>query len=295
MNILITGANGFIGRRLVSRLANESHFVVAADRADSLEPLPAGVRYVVSDLTDASVVLSAVKEPFVLIHLAWEMDRSKDQGGQAEHFAELLDASARSGLARVVALGSSEEFGARGGVIREKDEPVPPLTPYGAAKRAARDILKSFSEKSGVPALWLRPFTVYGPGQQGNMMIPYAVRCAAEGTDARFTDGLQSRDFVYVDDVVDALVRGVQLEHEEFCEINIGSGGAVRVRDVLGLIAEAMGAKDNFKIGALPRRAEEPELQQADIRGAESLLGWQPVTTLCDGIAETCRVAQDHR
>lgn len=294
MNILITGANGFIGRRLVSRLANESHFVVAADRADSLEPLPAGVRYVVSDLTDASAVLSAVTGPFVLIHLAWETDRSKDQGGQAECFSRFLEACVPRGLKRVVALGSSEEYGSRGGVLREQDAPISPLTPYGTAKRAARDMLKSFSEKSGISALWLRPFTVYGPGQQGNMMIPYAVRCAKDRIPAQFTDGLQSRDFVYVEDVIEALVKSVTVECTGFSEINIGSGSAVRVRDVLGLIAGAMNAQDIFQFGALPRRAGEPDIQQADIRAAERLLGWQPVTTLCDGIAETCRAAGSH-
>jgi len=294
VNIVISGAAGFIGRRLVRRLADDGHPVIALDRTASRQDAPAGVRYIVSDLVDAPAVLSAVTDPFVLVHLAWEMDRSKDQTGQAGFFSELLDVAARSGLARVVALGSSEEYGARGGVIRETDEPVPPLTPYGAAKRAARDVLKSFSEKHHISALWLRPFTVYGPGQQGNMMIPYAVRCAKDRIPAQFTEGLQSRDFVYVDDVVDALVRGVQLEHEGFCEINIGSGCAVPVRDVLGLIAEAMSAMNMFQIGALPRRAGEPDVQQADIRAAENLLNWHPVTTLCEGIAETCRAACSH-
>ena len=291
MNILITGANGFIGRRLVRRLADDGHSVIAVDRMASRKDLPAGARHVVSDFADASTALCVEKKPFALAHLAWEMDRSRDQSGQAERFGRFLEECAARGLVRVVALGSSEEFGSRGGVIRDEDEPVPPVTPYGAAKRAARSTLQLFSEKHNIPALWLRPFTVYGPGQRGSMMIPYAVSCARSRIPAQFTDGLQSRDFVYVDDVVDALAKAVLSAQEGFVEMNIGSGCAVRVRDVLGLIAEAMNARGLFNIGALPRRPGEPEIQQADIHAAEKLLNWHPVTTLRAGIAETCAAA----
>jgi nucleoside-diphosphate-sugar epimerase len=228
--------------------------------------------------------------PFVLIHLAWDMRRYQGYGIQAEQvrqFANLLDYWSERGLHRLVMMGSAEEYGHRAGVMREMDTPELPLSPYGWAKRAARDLAASWSVRTSIPVVWLRPFIMYGPGQKGDMVIPFALESAQLRRHAQMTDGRQQRDFVYIDDVVEALWLTANKEMQGFNEFNLSGGEGVKVADVVMTIARHFGVEDLFELGARPRRPGEPDVQVADCTKAAALLGWKAKVGWREGLDRT--------
>ncbi|MBY0429549.1 MAG: NAD(P)-dependent oxidoreductase, partial [Alphaproteobacteria bacterium] len=159
----------------------------------------------------------------------------------------------------------------------------------GWGKKCARELLKDWSNSSGKPCFWLRPFTVYGEEQRDNMLIPYAVKHAQAGLEASFSDGLQERDFVHVEDVVKAIYLALQSSHTGFHEINLGWGKSMQVRAVLGQIADIFDAQNLFKFGAITRRPDEPLIRFADISTARDVLKWSPKVTIEEGLQRIAR------
>ena len=284
---VVTGAAGFIGRRAVARLAAEAE-VVALDRVPDPGGWPAGVEYRQADLDRE---MPGFEGEWLLVHLAWSLDRGHAEAQQEslQTFARLLG---QAGLAGVVGLGSAEEYGEREGRLREDMAPGAQLSAYGQAKHAAGKALETWARGAGRKAVWLRPFVVYGPGQGGNMAIPYAVRCARERTPADFSEGLQFRDFVHVDDVADGIAAaalGLPTLKPAFAVCNLGRGEPVRLRDVLERIADKTGAQELFRFGARPMRPGEPQEQYADVGSAADRFGWRAKIPWEQGIDALCR------
>ena len=116
------------------------------------------------------------------------------------------------------------------------------------------------------------------------MLVPYAIRQALSRQPADFTDGEQLRDFVYVDDVVSAIVSGVERQLAGVNIVNLGGEEPVRIRDVLSEVARLYDAEDLWRFGARPRRQGEPEMQVADISRAKNLLDWRPTVSWREGL-----------
>ncbi|HMO50428.1 MAG TPA: NAD(P)-dependent oxidoreductase [Kiritimatiellia bacterium] len=299
MNIIVTGSEGFLGRKLVDRLADSGRSIIAVDRLFHSGSSHDNVTHHQSDLEDPSrLVPASIKPdtPFVLIHLAWDMRRYQGfgiQAGQIDQFAKLLDYWSERGLQRLIMMGSAEEYGHRAGRLLESDMPELPLSPYGWAKRAARDLAASWCIRTGIPVVWLRPFIMYGPGQRGDMMIPFALESARLKRRAHMTDGRQQRDFVYIDDVVEAIAMAVAQNASGYQEFNLGCGEGVKVADVVMAIAGHYGVEDLFELGARPRRPGEPDVQIADCTKAAALLGWKATVGWREGIDRTLLEARD--
>lgn len=288
--IVVTGAEGFLGRAVVKRLANGETSVIAVDRVPPSGPAIHGVRYHTSDLSDPLTLVPrdiTAGSPFALLHLAWDMRRFEGyarQAAQVELLASLLDHWGGRGLKQVILMGSAEEFGSRSGCMDESAAPVGPLSPYGWAKRTARDLVASWSARAGLAAIVLRPFIMYGPGQRGDMLIPSAIMAARARQATAFTDGKQRRDFIYIDDVVEAIALTMSRRWAGFHEFNLGCGEEVPVADILNAIARHYDAEDCFALGARPRRPGEPEVQVADITRAREKLGWSPAVRWEEGL-----------
>jgi len=281
--IIVTGACGFLGRHVVRLLAGDGRAVIAVDRVAPVDSLPDGVRFHLSPLEDPKTLLPDDvddRADIILIHLAWNMARGADfapQSDQISLLAGLLDYWKDKGVRKVIAMGSAEEYGRRSGKIHEYDPPMEPLSPYGWAKRSAWMMASSWSRRNNIPLIWLRPFIIYGSGQRGDMMLPYAISQAKAGKKAEFTDGLQERDFVHVTDVARAIQLAVSASITGPHALNIGTGNPVKVRDVIMAIARQYKAEHLFHLGARPRRPGEPERQVADIALARELLQWMPL------------------
>jgi nucleoside-diphosphate-sugar epimerase len=271
MRVLVTGGTGFIGGHLTASLRREGMDCVAQPRAVT-RSLPAGW----------------AGAPFALVDLAWDTTRSPGFAAHAQQvhrLAQLVEQLRPLGLSAVIGTGSSEEYGPLDGMLTEEAEPATPLTAYGWGKRAAGELLRAWSARAGVPCLWVRPFIVYGPGQRGDMLIPYAVRQALAGLPAEFSAGEQRRDLLAVEDLVALYRRALERGWEGFHVVNAGTGEPTEMREVVLHLGELLGAGHLFRLGARPTRPGEPPLHVADPARAFGLFGWRAAVGWRDGLS----------
>ena len=223
--------------------------------------------------------------PDLIFHLA-----SRVQGGRELSLVEptlrdiligtvnVLTAASEGGCARVVLAGSMEEP-----AVGESDAPS---SPYAAAKSAASVYARLFQALYSLPVVSLRIFMVYGPGQQEPRLIPYVINSFARGEQPRLTSGTRAIDWVYVDDVVEALVAAGVAQGGVEGSFDVGSGTSVPIRELVGTVAAKMGTSLEPIFGAIPDRPLETS-RAADVRRAEEVLGWRPATGLEDGLDRT--------
>lgn len=280
--IVVTGAGGFLGRAVFPRLAKDFASVAGID----LAPRPAGLEGG-AWLQGGLARLQEVPAPFVVVHLAWDMRRG-DKAAQEAALADFRGVLAVPGLVGLVGLGSAEEYGAAEGCLREGQAPGPGISAYGRAKNEAFRAAVA----AGGPGIWLRPFIVYGEGQRGDMVLPYALRCLREGKPAGFSAGEQLRDFVHAEDVaagIAAAVRTVLRPDAAGCRVcNLGRGEGVKLRDVLERMARQTGREGLFRFGVRPMREGEPRVQFADTAAARETLGWKAAVPWREGIDRLC-------
>jgi nucleoside-diphosphate-sugar epimerase len=302
MQVVLTGSRGFIGSQVAALLEVGGTRPV---RVSAQAPTGAvGPTIHCCDPADYRTLLptAVVGQPFVLVHLAWASGRPRDFAAhvrQLDWLARLCDGWVGHGLSGIVVAGSAEEYGMRGGRLKEDDASQGRLSPYGWAKKATRELLANVAA-GGLPVVWLRPFLVYGEGQTGDgMVVPYAIRQALAGLPANFTDGRQRRDFIHVTDVARAFVGAVegvrngQLSGWHCC--NLGTGQGTAVRTVLERIGTSLGAGNRFRFGVIPRRPTEPEEQVADNREAARILGWQASIGVDEGLERLLQSVRDDR
>jgi UDP-glucose 4-epimerase len=283
--VLITGASGFIGRRLCARLVDDGAEVHAASRTSQAE---GELRWCRVDLTDIEVARRLVQErqPEVVYHLASRVTGARDISevvptlqANLESTIGILLGAADCRCRRVVLAGSMEEAGsvARG-----------PSSPYAAAKTAATSYAQMFRSLYEVPVVNLRLFMVYGPGQVDlAKVVPYTIDSLLRSRTPELTTGDRPVDWVYVDDVVEALVAAGSAEAcDDAIPIDIGSGTTVTIRGVVEEIHRRIPAGPAPNFGARPDRSGET-VTAADLGRARSLLGWEPQTSLAEGLDAT--------
>jgi len=311
--VLVTGAAGFIGSNLVDRLLADGHRVVGVDdlsrgsldnlsRARELAPRRR-FSFVRADVTDPAFTdIVAAADPDIAFHLAAQIDvraSVRDPVGCARTNVlgtiNMLEAARRAGVRKVV-------FASSGGSIYGEPTRSPvgermganPVSPYAASKVAGEVYLGAYRKLYGLQTTTLALANVYGPRQdpRGDSGV-VAAFCAAH-IDGRqgviYGDGTAVRDYVYVDDVVDAFARAAS-PRGDGRRFNIGTGVSTSVRQLHSIVASAAGTPDE------PRFAEA---RLGDTRGcaldassARHGLGWEPFTPLADGVARTLAWARD--
>lgn len=296
--VLVTGAAGFVGRHLCRALHREGAETIGL-RRDSSPPIDGADAEHLADICDQAVVSSLVRtiQPDVVIHLAASKQRDASSAESVYDTVQtnvigtvnLVDACMKlPRLTRFVSMGTCEEYGVRPTPFREIDREAP-TTAYGASKAAATQLLLGLSRGHGFPVVVLRPSVAYGPGQNTDMFIPALVSALVSGQRFPMTDGSQTRDFVYVEDLVDALLLASDADTCLGHVINISSASSIRIATLARKVAQLIGSDSErlLEIGALPHRSGGAAEYEADNSLARTLLGWSPQVSLHDGLRQT--------
>jgi UDP-glucose 4-epimerase len=208
----------------------------------------------------------------------------------------ILDAARKAGVRRVVYAASSSAYGDQVGAIRKEEDALMPLSPYAAAKLAGEHYCSSCSAVYGLETVRLRFFNVFGPRQDaqspysGVIALFLAAMCAGR-TPTIFGDGLQGRDFVFVENVVQALWLAGRVPGVSGMVFNIGNGQSTTILDLVGHLNRLLGSE--LKPNHAPPRAGDVRQSQADISSARRDLGYAPSISFAEGLARTLKSFQN--
>jgi UDP-glucuronate 4-epimerase len=291
---LVTGAAGFIGSHLSEALGAAGHDVVGLDAfTDYYDPARKRANAEGLDVVEADLVTAdldaALDGMDGVYHLAGQPGVRASFGPDFEHYvrrnvhasARLFEAAARRGV-RVAYASSSSIYGDAESYPTREDATPRPISPYGVSKLCVEHLAYAHARTTGLEAIGVRYFTVYGPRQRPDMAFTSLLEALATGAPFRlFGDGTVSRSFTYVADAVAGTVAA--MEQGRIGELyNIGGGEEATMRDAIARAEEIAGRELELERHA--PAAGDVRRTRADVSKAEDELGWRPTTTLADGL-----------
>lgn len=299
MNFLITGAAGFLGSALANQLAREGHQVRALDDLSTGDPqaLSPDVHFTRGDVNDRPKLWTLLQEVDCVYHLAARVSVQESVLYPREYNAvnvggvvSLMEATRDVGVRRVVLVSSGAIYGDQGEQpLRECMKPNP-SSPYAVSKLAAEYYVKTIGKLWNIETVSLRVFNAYGPGQHlpasHPPVVPYFLRQAIHhGSIVIHSDGNQTRDYVYLDDVVSALMAASTAPNLDGQIINIGSGRETSVRDLVKSVFDVTGSKAEV----IYNQKTSPGVSRmcADLSLAAQKLNYRPSISLEDGLRLT--------
>jgi UDP-glucose 4-epimerase len=296
MKFLITGGAGFIGSALANTLLHQGHVVRVLDDVSAGDPshLEPNIALTRGDVNDVPKLWSLLQGVDCVYHLAARVSVSESILYPRDYNATnvggtvaLIQAVRDAGVRRLIMASSGAIYGEQGdGTISEEATPAP-ASPYAVSKLAAEYYVNTIGALWGIETVILRIFNAYGPGQQARVshppVVPAIVRQAlGGGSIIVHGDGRQMRDFVYVDDVVTALLSAAGASNVNRLTINIGSGVGTSINDVVAATGRVLGKE----LTPLHVTAESGGVQhmRADLRRAKERLGYVPKVSLEEGL-----------
>ena len=293
MKALVTGAGGFVGAHLSARLAADGWEVTGTVRPGSAgRRLDPRVRPVAVDLGDreATAGLARSVAPDMVFLLAASRaaatpaERAATMAVNATTGAWLVD-ELRDHCRAVVRLGSSTEYGPADGPMDEST-PLRPQSFFGTTKAAGSLLVTAAAAVHGVRATVLRAFQVYGPRDHPGRLVPTVLRAARTGEGVALTAPGMRRDWIHVDDVVEACVRAVLADHLPAGQVlNIGTGRQVANEELVAVVERVSGRPVRVAVGAHPGRSWDTGSWVCDPSQTADLLGWEAKVDLEDGLA----------
>lgn len=289
--VLVTGATGFIGSHSLRPLLQRGYEVHAVSSKTGVAA-DTTVTWHQADLFDpvSSARLLEKARPTHMLHLAWYVVPGKLIASDlnfdwVRSSIELLKLFQQQGGRRIVMPGTSYEYDWSYGYCHETRTPTVPNTVYGACKHALDVMAQAFCRSHQLSYGWPRMFFLYGPNEHPDRLVSSVIRSVLKGQEARCSHGRQIRDYLHVQDVADAIVSILDSAVEG--PINIGSGTAVTLRDIIVTIGRTLGREDLLKLGAIPSRANDAPLVVADIERLNTEVKWQPRYSMEAGIVHT--------
>jgi nucleoside-diphosphate-sugar epimerase len=295
LEVLVTGATGFVGSAFVRHAVREGARVTILARASAdrwrLAPVDGSYARLTGALESlATVPLDSPRLDVVVHCAAAGVDQTFDDVDELVAtnvhgtLAALKLALAR-GAGRFVLLGSSGEYGP--GVGLAEDAPLRPTSEYGATRASATLLARAFGARRGLDVTVVRPFAVFGPYEAAYRLVPYAICRGLKGEPIQISSGAQTRDYVFVEDVADGIARACVQPDAAGQVINLCSGRETAVRDIASMIAERTGGRSEVAAGARGEIPGEMWRTSGNPARARELLDWTARTGLAEGLART--------
>jgi len=299
---VVTGVAGFIGSQLAERLLQENFKVIGIDNFTDYYPKKIkennlkeclknkNFSFMVKDIIEIDLLPLFQKSQY-LFHLAAQPGVRSSWGSQFELYVKenilvtqriLEHAKAANSFKQIIVASSSSVYGKQEGKMNEKNTFTKPISPYGVTKLAAENLCCIYAENYNLPITTLRYFTVYGPRQRPEMAFMQFIKAAL--TNSKLTvygDGLQTRDFTYIDDVVKASISCIEnnTSHEI---LNIGGGLAMSINDILRLIIDI--SQIELKVLYAHKQKGDVIHTEADISKAMKVINYHPQTKIKEGL-----------
>lgn len=295
---IVTGANGFVGSHLCTAMHKYGLKPVQFVRTTLSNYLNEGTR-VELDLTDRNMVREAITtlKPHYVVHLAGTKNRNDTSMGFRSSYDRNLSISLNiiescmvvPGFKKLLFLGSCDEYGICQSPFNEIHQENP-TNSYGLSKLATTKLLLSLYSSHQFQSIVLRPSVIYGPNQGADMFLPSLIQSLLADKEYPMTYGDQIRDFIYIDDVVDAIFKSLLFsESTEGLVLNIAAGVSLSIKNIAHITASLIHPNKLklLKIGDVPYRRNEVMNYCVNIERARNLLGWQPTTKLEQGLHQT--------
>ncbi len=308
MRVLVTGGAGFIGGHLAESFVKAGHDVTVLDNLDpyydtgikeqtielgraAAAESEGGYALVEGDVRNATLVDRLVGDADIVYHQSAQAgvrtsveDPRKPNSINVDGTLNVLDAARETDLERVVLASSSSVYGKPEYLPYDEDHPTTPVSPYGVSKLAAEQYARVYQEVYGLPTVSLRYFTVYGPRMRPNMAISnFVSRCINGTPPVVYGDGRQTRDFTYIDDIVDVNRQLLDDDSGDGEIANVGSTDNIDIETLAELVRDEIDPSLGLEYG--DRRTGDAEHTHADVSKARELLGYEPSTSIREGVS----------
>lgn len=287
--VVVTGGNGFVGQYCLPKLIERGYTVHCVSTTRSGADSKGVIWHRVDLLKESCRDLFETIHPTHLLHLAWYTEHGKYWNSPVnfdwlQASMNLFNDFKAAGGKRFINVGTCAEYAwpahCTEGVTEEN-----PKTVYGRCKKSFTDFIASSATGSQPSTASARIFFLYGPGEPQNRLVPTVIKNLLAGSVPNCTDGLQLRDFMYVEDVARAI--SSLLDCWTTGVVNIASGEPVTIKNLIERIREEINSSVEVKFGALPRSPEDPDVITAACQRLKSEVGFLPKFTLKDGLQKT--------
>ena len=295
--ILITGITGFLGSHIGEELIKQNYSVMALKRGKSNMWRCNGyydkIKWInIDNPVDAE---SEIIEfgPEILVHAAWNGVKASDRDNWSEQLVNLyflismLELSGKAGVKKIIALGTQAEYGKFEGLVNEI-YPCNPNSAYGTTKLCASTLLKAYCEQNNLDWYWLRIFSVFGPREEKNWIIPAVINNLLDRKEMALTPCEQKYDYLYAKDFVTGIMNLIKCNESKSGVYNLASGKSIRLKDILEFLEQKLSPERKYlMLGALEYRPG----QVMDMRGNSDqfykFFSFRPSFNIYDGLEET--------
>lgn len=289
--VLLTGANGFIGRHTLAGLLERDYEVHAVSSKDLCNGVPS-IHWHKVDLLEPNQISGLISQvqPTHLLHFAWVTEPGKywtslENIKWVQASLDLVQEFARRGGQRAVMAGTCAEYDWRHSYCTEGKTPLVPTQLYGVCKHALQIILHGFAEKAGIRAAWGRIFFLFGPYEKRERLIPSVINSLLKREPIHCSHWKETRDFLFVQDVANAFV--ALLESKVTGPVNVSSGQGIQIKEIVKKAASQIGGIERVQWGSI----EVPSMETPDLVGDNRRLckevGWSPKYDLERGLGMT--------
>lgn len=286
--VLITGANGFIGKYCIELLKNLDYEIHAIDKKITSDQKESDIFWYQVDLLERDEIFNIIEhvKPTHLLHMAWYT--SNNGYDETIHYEwvkvgiDIIVAFTKFGGKRILGIGTCAEYDWGHSFMSEDSTPLHSDSAYGASKHALHIVSDQFCQQQNLSYAWARIFFVYGPKENKNRLLPYTINSILKGKEVLITNIEKLRDYLHVEDVAQAIVS--ILDSDIQGSINICSGKPIRIKEIVNYIGKKLNGEHLIKDKSMPSSQRDPFCIIGNNRRLTEEVGWKETINLEDGL-----------